>query len=110
MVSEGALCTHDRFDRAARIGEDDEELVAAVVDDVALCGLDGLAQEPAVVGQDEGIAVAELADELRRALDVGEDECDCAIGKIGCQSLLQGDLGPDAGSRAGRTVDGQLAA
>jgi hypothetical protein len=81
-----------------------------VIDDVAIAGLHGLAQEPAVVGEDERIAVAELANELRRALDVGEDECDCAIGKIGCQSLLQRDLGPDAGSRTGRTVDGQLAA
>jgi hypothetical protein len=110
MIGEGALRTHDRLDRAAGIGEDDEELVAAVIDDVAVAGLHGLPKEPAVVGQDERVAVAELANELRRALDVGEDECDCAIGKIGCQSLLQGDLGPDAGSHAGRTVDGQLAA
>jgi hypothetical protein len=110
MVGEGALCTHDRLDGPPRIGEDDEELVAAVIDDMAAAGLDGLAQKPAVVGEDERVAVAELANELRRALDVGEDECDCAIGKIGCQSLLQWDLGPDAGSGARGTVDGQLAA
>jgi hypothetical protein len=110
MVGAGALRPHDRLHRAARVGEDDEELVATVIDDMAAAGLDGLAQEPPVVGEDERIAVAQLADELRRPLDVGEDECDCAIRKIGCQSLLQGDLGPDAGSRAGRTVDGQLAA
>jgi hypothetical protein len=62
-----------------------------------------------VIGQHQGVAVAKLAHELCRALDVGEDQSDRSIGKIGCQRLLQGDLGPNAGSRAGRAVDGQLA-
>jgi hypothetical protein len=62
-----------------------------------------------VIVEQKRIGVAEGADELRRALHIGEDECDGSMGKIGCQSLLQRDLGPDAGSRAGRTVDRKLA-
>ena len=93
-----------------RIRKDDEELVAAMVDDVAAAALHRLAKESPVVGEHERPRVAELAHELCRAFDIGEDECDRSIGQIGCQSLLQWYLGPDSGSGAGGTMDLKLAA
>jgi hypothetical protein len=53
-----------------------------MVDDVPTAALDRRAQELAMVGEDKGIAVAELAHELCRALDICEDECDRSIGEI----------------------------
>jgi hypothetical protein len=76
---------------------------------LAAAALDLRAEEPAVVVHDERPAVAELTHELRGALDIREDECDRAIREIGCQSLLQWDLGTNAGSRARWTVDRKLA-
>jgi hypothetical protein len=76
-----------------------------MVDDVPAAALDSRAQELAMVGENKGIAVAELAHELRRALDICEDECDRSIGEIRGQSLLQWDLGTDACSCAWWTVD-----
>jgi hypothetical protein len=76
-----------------------------MVDDVPTAALDRRAQELAMVGEDKGIAVAELAHELCRALDICEDECDRSIGEIRGQSLLQWDLGTDACSCAWWTVD-----
>jgi hypothetical protein len=62
-----------------------------------------------VIRQHHGVAVAELADEPRGTLDISEDECDRSMGEIWGQSLLQRDLGPNAGSRARRAVDRKLA-
>jgi hypothetical protein len=62
-----------------------------------------------MIRENRRVALAELADERRRALDIGEDECDCSMGEIWGQSLLQRDLGPNAGARARRTVDRKLA-
>ena len=93
-----------------RIRKDDEELVAAMVDDLAAAALHRVAEESPVVGEHERPRVAELAHELCRAFDICEDECDRSIGEIGCQSLLQWYLGPDAGSGTGGTVDRKLAA
>jgi hypothetical protein len=109
VQSERPLGLEDCARGPPRVVEDDEELVAAVVDHVAAEVFDRLAQKAPVIGEDQRVAVAKLAHELRRALDVGEDQGDRAIGKIGCQRLLQGDLGPNTGSRAGRAVHGQLA-
>jgi hypothetical protein len=80
-----------------------------MVDDESGAALHRLAEEPPVICEHECIAVAERSDELRRPLDIREDECDRSMGEIGCQSLLQRDLGPDAGSRARRAVDCKLA-
>lgn len=110
MSGEGALGLRDCLGCLTSILEDHEELVATMVDDVSGAALHRLAEEPPVVGEHDRVAVAELADELRGALDVGEDECDRSMGEICGQSLLQWDLGPDAGSRARRAVDRKLAA
>jgi hypothetical protein len=105
MSCERALRFGDCLGCPARVLEDDEELVAAMVDNLSGVALNGRSKEPPVISEDERIAVAEGSDELRRALDIGEDECDGSMGEIRCQSLLQWDLGPNAGSRAGRAVD-----
>ena len=56
--------------------ECDEELVAAAVDLMAAVPGDRLAHEPAMVGHDRRVLVAELLHEARRVLDVGEEEGD----------------------------------
>ena len=80
-----------------------------MVDDVSGATLDGLAEEPPVICEHQRIVAAERPYERRRALDIREDECDRSMGEIGCQSLLQRDLGPDTGSCTRRTVDRELA-
>ena len=69
-----------RVDRGLRgglgLGEGGEELVAARVDLVAVGCRDRFAQEAPEVGEHGLPAVAELAGEPRRALDVGEEEGD----------------------------------
>ena len=105
MSREGALGFRDCLGCFACVLEDDEELFAPMVDDVPLATLHRLAEEVPVIRQHHGVAVAQLADELRGALDICEDECDRSMGEIWGQSLLQRDLGPDAGSRARRAVD-----
>jgi hypothetical protein len=109
VSGERALSFRDSLGSEASIGEDDEELVAAMVDDVAGATLHGFPEKPAVIRQYHRVAVAELADELRGAFDIREDECDRAMREIRCQSLLQWDFGPDAGSCARRAVDRKLA-
>jgi hypothetical protein len=68
-----------------------------MVDHVPVDSRDGFVEEPAMVGEDLLIALVEPVHELRRALDVCEDERDCSIGKIWHGSLLQRDLGANAG-------------
>ena len=93
----------------AGVLEDDEELVAAMVDDLSCAALHRLAEETPVIREHRRVAVAKLADKLRGALDICEDECDRSMGEIWGQSLLQRDLGPNTGSRARGTVDRKLA-
>ena len=109
MSGECALGLGNRLGCTDGILEDDEELVAAVVDDLSGAALDRLSEETPVIREHRRVAVAEQADELRGALDIGEDECDRSMREIWGQSLLQWDLGPNAGSRARRTVDRKLA-
>jgi hypothetical protein len=109
MSGECALGLGHSFGRTDGILEDDEELVAAVVDDLSGAALDRLSEKTPVIREHRRVAVAEQADELRRALDIGEDECDRSIREIWGQSLLQWDLGPNAGSRARGAVDRKLA-
>ena len=77
--------------------------------DLAGTALHRLSEETPVIREHRRVAVAEQAAELRRALDIGEDECDRSMREIWGQSLLQWDLGPDAGSRARGPVDRKLA-
>src|SRR5262245_13043285 len=81
-----------------RIREDDEELVAPLVDDDPVPVLHGSAEEAPVVVEDMRVAVAQTLDELRRPLDIREDKRDCSMRKIRHGRLLQGDLGTDTGS------------
>ena len=108
MRREGLLRRRDGLGRTAWIVEDHGELVTPVVDHVSLCLLDRLSQQPAVVSEQLGVRVTELAHELCRAFDVGEDERDCSIREVGHQSLLQWDLGTNPGSFPGRTVNRKL--
>ena len=109
MSGECTLSFQDCLGCLAGILEDDEELVAAMIDDLSGAALHRLAEETSVIREHRRVAVAELADELCGAFDIGEDECDRSMGEIWGQSLLQRDLGPDAGSRARRAVDRKLA-
>jgi hypothetical protein len=109
MSGERALGLGNCLGCPAGVLEDDEELVAAMVDDLSGAALHRLAEETPVIREHRRVAVAEAADELRGALDIREDECDRSMRKIWGQSLLQWDLGPNAGSRAGRAVDRKLA-
>ena len=65
MSREGALGFRDCLGCFAGVLEDDEELVAPMVDDVPIATLHGLAEKVPVIRQHHGVAVAELADELR---------------------------------------------
>ena len=109
MSGEGSLGLGNCFGRSAGVLEDDEELIATMVDDVSSAALHRLAEETPMIREHRCVAVAELANEPRGALDIREDECDRSIGEICGQSLLQWDLGPNAGSRAARAVDRKLA-
>ena len=75
-----------RFHRAqhglVRASKRVEEGVALGVDLVAAVGGEGLPQEPLVLGQNLRPAPTQLPDELRRALDVGEQEGDGARRKL----------------------------
>ena len=110
MSGERALGLRNRLGCPAGVLEDDEELVATMVDDLPGAALHRFSEEPPVIGEHGRVAIAELADELRRALNIGEDECDRSMGEIWGQSLLQWDLGPNAGSRARGADDRKLAA
>jgi hypothetical protein len=109
MSRERALGLGNCLGCSAGILEDDEELVAAVVDDLSGAALHRLAEETPVIREHRRVAVAEPANELRGALDIREDECDRSMREIWGQSLLQRDLGPNAGSRAWGAVDRKFA-
>ncbi len=74
----GALHLHRGLDRVAGAREGEEERVPLRVDlDAAALG-ERVAHQPTVVGEDAVVAVTELLQERRRALDVAEDERDGA--------------------------------
>jgi hypothetical protein len=109
MSGKRALGLRNRLGCQAGVLEDDEELVASMVDDLSSAALHCLAEETPVIREHRRIAIAETADELRGAFDIREDKCDRSMGEIWGQSLLQRDLGPDAGACARRAVDRKLA-
>jgi hypothetical protein len=70
------LCSDRRLERLARIGEDEQELVAAAVELRPVSIADSLAEEPPMVLEHAEIGIAELPDQLGGALDVGEEKGD----------------------------------
>jgi hypothetical protein len=76
MLAQGALRRDGRGHGVSRTLEDDEERVTLCSDFEAARVLEDAAQQPVVVIQNLGIPVAEVLQEPRRALDVGEQECD----------------------------------
>ena len=56
----------------------DEERVALRVDLVSAVSVERLAEQALMIGHDGAVGIAELLDEPRRALDVGEEERDRA--------------------------------
>ena len=69
-------------ERIGRPGESDEEGVALSVDLDAAVASEGVAKHAPVLGQCVGVGVAELVQQLRRALDVGEEKRDGAARKV----------------------------
>lgn len=67
----------------ARARKDDEEGIALRVDLVALVPLEGLAQEPLVLSENLAVALAKLALEPRRSLDVRKQERNRPTGQLG---------------------------
>ena len=90
----GALGVDGRGDGVARAREREEEGVALRVDLDAAVLREALAHQPPVVGEDVGVAVAELLQQARRALDVGEDEGDGAAGKRGMRPVCEAPGNP----------------
>ena len=85
-----------RRDRVARPGEDEEERVALRVHLDTARRAEGIADDPAMRGQDLAVVVPEPLEELRGVLDVGEDESDGSNGQLdmarsyvadGCQAV-----------------------
>jgi hypothetical protein len=68
--------------RGAGAGESDEEGVPLGVDFDAVVACDRCADEAPVFGESSGILVAELLEQARRALDVGEEEGDRAARQL----------------------------
>jgi hypothetical protein len=82
VIVQRALRIDGGGDRIARAGEREEERVALRVDLRAAPLTEALADETPVVAGDVSVSlVAELLEELGRALDVGEDERDGAAGQ-----------------------------
>ena len=69
-------------DRIVRRGKDEEERVALGVDLGAVVARERFPQGAPVIGQDVCVAVAELMEEPRRSLHVGEEEGDRAAREV----------------------------
>jgi len=77
-AQECALGLHDRADRFRRSREGDKERVALGVDLHSVMSREGRAEHPAVLVKLLGVRITDLAQQLRRALDVGEEQGDHA--------------------------------
>jgi hypothetical protein len=76
---ERRLRSDGRTDGGAGAVEDREERVALAVDSSPACRFEGPADQPVVRREELAVAIAaERLQQLRRALDVGEDEGDGA--------------------------------
>src|SRR5262249_47794145 len=78
VLCKGTLRGDGAGDRVTRAREREEERVALCVDLLAARFRQALAQDAPLLSQHVRVAVAELAEEGRRPLDVREQECDCA--------------------------------
>jgi hypothetical protein len=72
------LCLSCRGDRRSGRREGDEEGISLRVDLDAAVASEGLAQHAPVLGEGVRVRLAELRQQPRRALDVREEEGDCA--------------------------------
>jgi hypothetical protein len=87
-AAEGSLSLVRCYERILRPGERDEEGVALRVDlDPTMPG-EGLAQDLPMLSERVCIGIAELVEQLRRALDVGEEEGDGAGGELAHPSMI----------------------
>jgi hypothetical protein len=74
---EGSLRVRSREHRILRPPERDEEGIALRVHDFAAVVREGLLQQALMLGEKVRVSVAELLEQLRGALDVGEEEGRC---------------------------------
>ena len=81
MCAESALRSDGAGDGVPCAREGVEERVALCVDLGPALGPEVLPEEQPVVADDVAVLVAELLEQARRALDVGEQERDRAAGK-----------------------------
>ena len=72
-----------RADRVLRPAERGEEGVALGIDLPAVVRGERVADDALVLGEDRAVVVAQLLEQPRRALDVGEEEGDGAGGPLG---------------------------
>ena len=77
-----ALHRHRRGDRTLRSGECRVHPVAGHLDHRAVVGIDRVAQDLVVARQRRLHRVRELLPQARRALEIGEEERDCAGGQL----------------------------
>src|SRR5205823_5522381 len=74
MASQGALRSDRCGDSISGTGESDEEGIALRVDLAAAILLEGMTQQASALRQHAGIALAQLLEQLRGALDIREEE------------------------------------
>ena len=87
-AAEGSLRLARGLERVRGPGEGDEEGVALRVDLDPTVPREGPAQDLPMRSERVCIRVAELAEQLRRALDVGEEEGDGAGGELAHPSMI----------------------
>ena len=88
MPGEPALPFGSRERRVSRSAKRDEERVPLRVDLLSAMCLERGAQDSAVVGEHLPVLVSQLLDQPGRALDVREEERDCAAREL--RHLVQG--------------------
>jgi hypothetical protein len=88
VVTQRALRGDGAADGVAGAREGEEERIALRVDLRPAGVAEVLADEPPVLAGDLGVVVAELLQQLRRALDVRERERDRAGGEAGQGTIL----------------------
>jgi hypothetical protein len=82
MERESGLRVGRSLDGATRVGEGDEEAVALRIHFDAVVAPERLTQQPTVLCENICVVVPELVQQARRALDVGEEEGNCAAREV----------------------------
>ena len=93
MPVERALSRNRAADRLAGAREREEERISLRVDLASARAAELLAQDPAMVVQHLAVRLAEVADELRRPFDVGEEERDGTCRKLALHGRDSTSLG-----------------